>query len=57
MNNLKKDLYLLIGVIVGLLFSKVESINEAIFLLDNLQLLLDFLALLYFLNFTLNLSP
>jgi hypothetical protein len=46
--NLIKYIYLLIGVIVGLLFSQLE----VIYLLDFSQVLLYFLAVLYFFNFT-----
>jgi hypothetical protein len=51
--NQIKYIYLLIGVIVGLLFSQLKSFNEVIYLLDISQFLLYISALLYFISFTL----
>lgn len=51
-NNFKNNYKILIGVIIGFIFSKIEGFHM-IFLLDISKYLLYFLALLYFLSFTL----
>src|SRR5258705_1539046 len=48
-----KNYKLIIGVIIGLVISKIEGFHQMIYLLNISQYLIYFLALLYFLSFNL----
>lgn len=45
-------LLLLLGIIIGLLISKLDGYNHLLHLLTYIEILLYFLALLMYLNFT-----